>query len=408
MDTNTQISSLTGQSVATPGARFDINTGRALAPSPTPAPTPANTGLQNFSTGDTSGRDQADIERATAGIGNANPTPQEMSQTTNMFQGEIDALNAAYASERANLVDQGKGRVNQVGAVQARQGLLGTGFASAQDNTQIDANNKILGSADAKHNLDIQAVYGKIDQQAQVAARNRYEAAKGGADALIQHIKETPANRQKAVDGAVQYLINQGIDPSKVTNEQLQGVADKINSGNSRYGVTPNDLATAYGPAKASADARQAIADAELAAKKATANKANYATVPNGSQLYDTATGKVVDSNAKTFAPNKYSVGGGHGTTTSKPIVSGKLNYTKADIADGVSRLNSIKGPDGFVDGFKYADMANAWQAHGGDVKDFVKNYPPKLYVDPADNKLLPLYLRNTTKLPKAASAPLF
>lgn len=75
----------------------------------------------------------------------------------------------------------------------------------------------------------------------------------------------------------------------------------------------------------------------------------------------------------------------------------------KTDVADGVARLNANKGPDGFVDPYFYKQMYDTWVDAGYSTDSFVKNYPPKYYVNPAASdipSLLPSYL----KPPKTAS----
>lgn len=89
------------------------------------------------------------------------------------------------------------------------------------------------------------------------------------------------------------------------------------------------------------------------------------------------------DANRKAAA-----LGGG-----AKPLVSGNLTYTAKDNAEDSQALNASRGTDGYVDPALYQKLYDAWNAHGGLLEDFLKAYPPKNYVNPANN-WLPPYLR--------------
>ena len=150
----------------------------------TPATPPANP-MAGFSNMDTSQADYEALKKANEDLGNANPTQQEYSSVAQRYQAQVDALNQLYATERQRLVEQGNAQMGQVGAIQARQGLLGTGFAGQQTQAQTEATNKMLQAADAEHNAKIAAIYGNISKEAQDMASRRFEAAKSGAQALV-------------------------------------------------------------------------------------------------------------------------------------------------------------------------------------------------------------------------------
>lgn len=74
-------------------------------------------------------------------------------------------------------------------------------------------------------------------------------------------------------------------------------------------------------------------------------------------------------------------------------ITSGTLSYTPNDQAADSQALNTSRGQDGYVDPTLYLNLYNAWIAGGGTLEDFLKTYPPKNYVNPA-NTWLPSYLK--------------
>ena len=90
-------------------------------------------------------------------------------------------------------------------------------------------------------------------------------------------------------------------------------------------------------------------------------------------------------------------------------VTSGALNLTKEAIGDAASALINSKSllydangnavgtketPSQWVDSNLYTKMYQQWTSQGGLGQDFIKAFPPALYVDPND-KSLPTYLQN-------------
>lgn len=82
--------------------------------------------------------------------------------------------------------------------------------------------------------------------------------------------------------------------------------------------------------------------------------------------------------------------------------VSGKLTYTKEDLAEDSKILEASRGADSYVDPTIYQNLYNAWVKNGGLLKDFLLKFPPKNYVNPK-NDWLPVFLRPAT--PKTTSS---
>jgi len=61
---------------------------------------------------------------------------------------------------------------------------------------------------------------------------------------------------------------------------------------------------------------------------------------------------------------------------------------------DTISPLGILRGEDGYVNWEEYETKAKEWEAGGGTVKDFVKDYPPTNYINPDDQERLPSYLQ--------------
>lgn len=78
------------------------------------------------------------------------------------------------------------------------------------------------------------------------------------------------------------------------------------------------------------------------------------------------------------------------------PITSGRLFVSSADLSEGVQVLEKSKGTDGYVNSAIYKEMYDEWIANGGLPQDFLKYFPPRLYVNPNDASL-PASLRSGT-----------
>lgn len=132
-----------------------------------------------------------------------------------------------------------------------------------------------------------------------------------------------------------------------------------------------------------------AISEAEkflTAQNKSNEIDTQVVEVGNRKVLIDSETGATI----KDLGPA--STGSGGGT----PTRSGNLVYTNNDYSSDSSKLEASRGDDGWVDPAIYQRLYRAWLDEGGTSKDFIAKFPPKLFVNPANNTLPPI-LRNTT-----------
>jgi len=120
-------------------------------------------------------------------------------------------------------------------------------------------------------------------------------------------------------------------------------------------------------------------------------------TLSDGTAKYD-ASGKLIAENLKNYSPK--SPGAPKGTTS-----SGGLKYTPKDAQEDSKALEATRGGDGFVDPTIYQKLYKAWVDNGGLLKDFLRTYPPKNYVNPA-NTWLPPFLMPATKKNTSSTRP--
>lgn len=94
------------------------------------------------------------------------------------------------------------------------------------------------------------------------------------------------------------------------------------------------------------------------------------------------------------------------GSGSKKTVKSGKLVVTGEQLSEIERELENSKtlyGGDGqYVNPEVYLDLYNTWIEEGGQQKEFLLQFPPKNYVNPANNTL-PNYLRSGNKAPVAA-----
>lgn len=107
-----------------------------------------------------------------------------------------------------------------------------------------------------------------------------------------------------------------------------------------------------------------------------------------GSDLYEfelDSSGKVVG------APKLMQKGTGAGYSVEAPTRSGTLVYTAQDKAEDSAALEASRGDDGYVDPNLYKRLSDVWVAQGGNIGDFLREYPPANYINPANSDLPPV-----------------
>ena len=165
-----------------------------------------------------------------------------------------------------------------------------------------------------------------------------------------------------------------------ISPEHAQLIADS--------GVTLNDTIPDINKKIAEASKRQQVIDFsnEMALE---GYKPTVAGTP-GAKAYDVGGQKVYFTDPPVKATSSSS--GGDGVV----VRSGALTYTRGDYAEDASALESSRGGDGWVDPTIYLNLYNAWISNGGIINDFISKFPPKNYINPANNWLPPV-LRNSS-----------
>lgn len=165
-----------------------------------------------------------------------------------------------------------------------------------------------MNSIDSELNAKIAAILTESDKDASAAIAEKRAAIEQGATKYLEYLGTSEAKKKASATALAKSLLAQGIDPSQLTKEQL----DKISSN---YGLTSDQFASLYTDAKTTADETKAKNDKLMAEAEKAKAAVNQFELSDGQQKYvfDEKTGeaKLVATNNKEFAPNKYSAGGG-------------------------------------------------------------------------------------------------
>lgn len=232
----------------------------------------------------------------------------EYRNSLSKFQAQIDSTNAIYNDMLNKARIEGQSRLGTNRAEQARGGLLGSDFGTAQTNEVNDANSASYQSIEAKRAADINGIMGQARTDAATTLAAKTAARKSGAEAVAKYYTETaPAMNAKRVETVAKALYAKELDPSTMTPAEMTALTNEWN-------VSPGDLASAYSTLKTTAaatamEAKKTQAGIDMTAaqiKKIDADIASGKLVKlgEGETLYDPSTG-VVYKNPKTAAPGQ-------------------------------------------------------------------------------------------------------
>lgn len=270
-----------------------------------------------------------------------------------LFQKEIDATNQIYDEMIRQEQLAGQGRLGSVGAMGARAGILGSDFQGAQEeNTRRDTS-AIIGGVQAERQAKISAIMGKGRQAAvdEIAAKNK--ANKEGAEAKIKFMAEKKDRMNRNLNKLAASLVEQGIDPEELSKEELDAIVTS-------YGTTAEDIKATYAAKKF---------DEEKNKKDTTF------TLGEGQARYD-AEGNIIASRAKTYAPKDGTAG---------EFKSGGFSATAEEVGGVTKALDEQRGTDNYTNTEVYLNFLQQAVDGGALPQDFIKKFPPDLYLNPED-----------------------
>lgn len=244
-------------------------------------------------------------------------------QTMERYGTQFDAIRAAAAQKAAEFKRLGQNQLGQNAAMQARAGVIGSNFQTAENDRVNASTNELINAANAEAEAKIAFLMGEAEEDVSAQYAAKQDAIKQGMAEYQKYLATRDSARQEGVSKLAKLFAAQGIDVTQLS-------ADDIKKLEKSYGI--------------SAQALQAeIQSAKMADKNA------FFELSDGESRYqlDPVTGKAVllAENTKNFAPSKYNsagrsiAGGGAGGTGG----SGGTGSSSTKLAyDDPNYLNSV------------------------------------------------------------------
>ena len=178
--------------------------------------------------------------------------------TLKLFQKEIDATNTIYDDlvNRQQVVN-----ANNLGglrAIQNRQGLVGSGRANTQTTEQRDLNQQAIGAIQAERGLKIGEIMGQARKEALDEITAKRSAQQQGASAYLAYVEMEDQRKQSSLSRVINAMIQQGVDPSTMSDQELQDIAKNL-------GMSTTDIIAGFNTANADKLAEDASRATETA-----------------------------------------------------------------------------------------------------------------------------------------------
>lgn len=218
-----------------------------------------------------------------------------MRDTLRQFQGEIDATNAVYADKLRVAGIQGQSRLGQQRAENFNSGAVNSSFGNAaQDRTQ-SYNNDIEAGIQAQK---LQSL-AQIENSARELGNRYYEqkkaAKESGLAGYLENIKSAGTQKEAIAQDIATSMINSGLTVDEISPAKLELIAKNA-------GVPVQQIKNTF----------TAVKDARDKAAAEAAIKGQF-DLSEGQARYD-ATGKMIASRSKTYAPKSGGSGSGSGS----------------------------------------------------------------------------------------------
>lgn len=309
-----------------------------------------------------------------------------------LFQAEIDSTNKVYDQLYNQKVMEGTGRLGSQRAQAARGGLLGSDFGSAQQDTVTGYNSQITNAVQAERSAKIGSIMGTMRTAVSDEIAKKRLARTQDADAYLKYLNGRDETKQKNTQTIAASFLSQGIDPSTLTPDEMKAITGDTS-------ISAADIIMDYQSAKSAQDT--ASADSALKTKKTNSDidvntaqigkmnsdvaNAGYFNLSEGQSRYD-ASGKVIASKGKTYAPGT----GGRG----EGFISGGFTASSEEVGEVTRTLDDSRGEtDNFANTGVYLEFLQQSVNGGALPQDFLKKFPPDLYLNPDDSSV-PAYIK--------------
>lgn len=338
-------------------------------------------------------------------------------------QAEINGIKSSFAGLVATAKDEGVNNLGKGRAIEARSGILGSDFGGAQQDKIQKGTDAKVDALNTQMNGQINAVMSKAQNRGDLLAKAAVDKATTDQNTYLANLKAHTEDARSDIahlagggiplDSLSKVEYNTLVEQSGYTPQVFDAVYNAHLPQNQQIKYTYEKMPDGtILPIYTDPVTHQPKTGAPISPPKSADGNVydGFQVLPDGTPIfYNKSTGAATVAGvqgtdktnfAKPLAPKA-------GTPGSKPVVSGKLKVSQDEISAGVEKLNASKGTDNFVDPNLFQNMYNVWVNAGGKGQDFIKQYPPKLYVNPA-NTFLPAYLKPTAAKAKAATGKPF
>lgn len=342
------------------------------------------------------------------------PTPtkeksvdQVQQELLTQSQAEIDNINKYYDTIYNETKTLNEKNTRGTNAVSVLTGLAGSSEAEVASQTTEKGNTASLNKVNQERGLAINSILSKIRTNAVEQARqSRLDSQKSEEDRIEYRTKQAEestkmlADLSKVGSGATLEGLKSTLDEASYKHliESVGGEANAkaiIFENRKKDTVlgTPQLIGGKLVQAYTKADGTVKYEQIELPA----------GVVPDKvKQIIKDDSGIFIINNDGTYSRITGSSGTGGTGGGGKVVKSGSATFSGDQIASLSTALEQSKGTDGYVDPTIYQHAYNEWVKPdvGGLAKDFLAQFPPAKYVNPA-NTALPTYLRSSTKASK-------
>lgn len=204
---------------------------------------------------------------------------QIRNDTLRSFQAEIDAQNSIFADKLARAKVTGANRIGSGNAINARRGLLGSDFGTANIDNINSGNEEIYGGIENERQAAVSKILTQARTDANKEIADKTAAKTAGLNDYVKYLSEGATRKTTNATTAAQLLLNNGTKIEDLKPEDLTALTGS-------YGISVNDLKSAYAPllvaaqkAKKEQDAKdlKALDDHNSALSTIEKNKASTA-----------------------------------------------------------------------------------------------------------------------------------
>lgn len=253
----------------------------------------ASTGLANYSVNDVENQALDELIRnARTGADRSISERDIRNKNIRVFQNQIDGINKVYDSLVMGAEADGQDRLGQGRAISNRQGLVGSNRGEAQRQNIVAKNADIIAQIQGERAFKVNSILGQAQQQALNEIAAEKAAKRQSAADYLTYISMQDQRRDKNLNATLGSMITQEITLDEIGEEGLQQLSEALR-------VSPDVIRTTYQSLLPKEDPKG------LEFFDLSEGEARFA--------YNPVTGKVeeIASRTKTFAPNKWSAGGG-------------------------------------------------------------------------------------------------